>query len=134
MKNQLITKQMASRLGKRARVLAARLEKSGKPMDLVRANLALHEYSVLLGKATEVLEVLSIELSAALKYGTTNRKEQPPVDALYEAVSKWVEANGGKLVVIGGIEIMKWPLDRKGQFRVSIGCLGKMPIKPKAKK
>jgi hypothetical protein len=49
------------------------------------------------------------------------------VDALYTAVKNYVEESGGKILVLGGIEVQVWPEDKKGQFRVAIKCLGKKP-------
>lgn len=45
------------------------------------------------------------------------------------ATQHWVEANGGSLVVVGGIEIVTFPDDLKYNFRVSVRCTGKRPEK-----
>ena len=49
------------------------------------------------------------------------------IDALYTAVQKYCEDAGGKILVLGGVEIQRWPEDKAGQFRVAIKCLGKPP-------
>lgn len=50
-------------------------------------------------------------------------------DRLLKAVQNYVEKNGGKLLVIGGIEIQKWPSDNAYCFRVAVKCMGKLPAK-----
>lgn len=52
---------------------------------------------------------------------------EPQVDALYKAVQAWVEHNGGKLVVIGGIQVQQWPQDREFIFHVAVKCMGRLP-------
>lgn len=54
-------------------------------------------------------------------------KVNKSIDRLYNAVAYYVKKSGGTVVVAGGIEIQRWPEDRKGQFRVAIKCLGKAP-------
>jgi hypothetical protein len=49
------------------------------------------------------------------------------INRLYKAVQKYVEKGGGKLLVIGGIEIQEWPLDPPHVFRVGVRCLGRKP-------
>ena len=49
------------------------------------------------------------------------------VDRLYKAVAHYVEKTGGKLVVIGGIQIIEWPKDGIGTFTLGIRCLGRKP-------
>jgi len=46
---------------------------------------------------------------------------------LLVAVQRFVELNGGKLVVIGGISLQEWPQDNKGVFHVAVRCLGRKP-------
>ena len=57
------------------------------------------------------------------------------VDALYAAVIKYVEAGGGKLVVIGGVQVQEWPQDNAGVFMVAVKCMGRKPtfVAPNAK-
>ena len=52
----------------------------------------------------------------------------PAVELLYLAVTNWVEKTGGKLVVIGGISVQRWPADNKGVFYVAVKCLGRVPM------
>lgn len=49
------------------------------------------------------------------------------VDDLYNAVISYVESGGGKLTVIGGIEVQEWPQDNAGIFKVAVKCLGRKP-------
>lgn len=51
-----------------------------------------------------------------------------PVSQLYRAIIRYVESKGGKIIVIGGIEIQEWPLDPKLNFRVGVRCLGRKPV------
>ncbi len=56
---------------------------------------------------------------------------------LYKAVENYVARNGGKVVVIGGIQIQEWPLDGKYKFIVGVSCVGRKPsisIKDEASK
>ena len=54
--------------------------------------------------------------------------KQTDYDKLYKAVQQYVENHGGKIVVIGGIEIQQWPEDSKMTFRVAVRCSGKKPV------
>jgi hypothetical protein len=51
------------------------------------------------------------------------------VKELYSAIDRYVESRGGKVIVIGGIEIQQWPGDAKMNFRIAIRCIGKKPIR-----
>ena len=55
------------------------------------------------------------------------RKRINDYDVLYKAVQKYVENRGGKIMVIGGIEVQQWPEDSAMTFRVAIRCTGKKP-------
>ena len=58
------------------------------------------------------------------------RKAVAKVDtgsALLDAAANWVNAHGGKAVVIGGISIMRQPDDLKFTFSVVVGCIGRAP-------
>lgn len=48
------------------------------------------------------------------------------VDRLYVAVQKYVENRGGKLMVIGGVEVQNWD-EGAFKFRVAVRCLGRIP-------
>lgn len=49
-------------------------------------------------------------------------------DRLYRAVVNYVEAHGGKLLVIGGVEVQSMPGDRPGNFRIAVRCTGNAPV------
>lgn len=55
-------------------------------------------------------------------------KTNTSVDNLYKSAQAYVEAGGGKLLVIGGVAILEWPQDNKSVFYVVIKCTGKKPI------
>ena len=58
------------------------------------------------------------------------RKPKTPdaaTDRLYKAVQNYVEKQGGKLLVIGGVTIQEWPTDNAHVFHVAIKCLGRKP-------
>ena len=61
---------------------------------------------------------------AALRY----RRKDAAHNVLV-AVSRWVRANGGNLLIIGPIELQDWN-EGMGKFKVAIGCLGRKPEKP----
>jgi hypothetical protein len=54
-------------------------------------------------------------------------RERVVVDELYSAIDRYVTLHGGKVIVIGGIEVHQWPDDRKMNFRISVRCTGKKP-------
>ena len=47
-----------------------------------------------------------------------------PISTLYRAVARYVESNGGRLVVIGGIQIQRWPSEEEFSFSVAVKCIG----------
>ena len=49
------------------------------------------------------------------------------VDRLHKAVQNLVEKNGGKVLVIGGVEVQKWPEDFSLNFRIAVKCTGTPP-------
>jgi hypothetical protein len=49
-----------------------------------------------------------------------------PAHNLLAATQHWVHANGGKLLVVGGIGLMSNNLDRY-KFSVVVGCMGRKP-------
>ena len=55
-------------------------------------------------------------------------RKNDPAHNLLAATQHWVKANGGVLVVIGGIRILH---EGKHKFKVCVGCLGRMPEKSK---
>lgn len=48
-------------------------------------------------------------------------------ERLIDAVIAFVEKRGGKVAVVGGIEIQQWPDDLQFNFRVAVKCTGKRP-------
>ena len=59
------------------------------------------------------------------------RKKDPGHNVL-AAVSRWVKANGGTILVIGGIGIM--PGEGAFQYYVTVQCMGQPPIRKEADK
>ena len=49
------------------------------------------------------------------------------ISRLYRAVLRYVESKGGKLLVIGGIQVQRWPEDGEYNFRIAVKCTGSMP-------
>lgn len=48
---------------------------------------------------------------------------------LQQAVITYVEEHAGKVVIIGDIEVQRWPEDREHVFRIALKCTGKAPAK-----
>jgi hypothetical protein len=48
-------------------------------------------------------------------------------DRLYRAVVNYVEAHGGMLVVVGGVEVQQWMPDRPSSFKIAVSCAGRAP-------
>lgn len=48
-------------------------------------------------------------------------------DHLYDAVIKYIEAKGGKVVCIGGVEVQTFPNDLKFNYRLAVKVMGKKP-------
>lgn len=55
----------------------------------------------------------------------TGRK---PSDTLQRAVVKYIEARGGNVIVIGGVEIQQWPGELPYNFTVAVKCTGIKPL------
>jgi len=55
-------------------------------------------------------------------------RKNDPVHNLLAAVQHWTLARGGMTIVLGGIEVQRWPGDPDGKFKVAIGCLGRPPV------
>ncbi len=53
--------------------------------------------------------------------------KRDPVSQLYRAVKRYVETNGGTVVVIGGIQIEQPLGGRELNYHVTVRCLGKLP-------
>lgn len=50
------------------------------------------------------------------------------------AAQRWIHANGGTAIVMGGVSLIELPGTRSGNYYVAIGCMGKRPVKPEATK
>jgi hypothetical protein len=48
------------------------------------------------------------------------------VHNIHVAVQRWIHANGGTLVVSGGLELQDWQ-EGLGKYRVALRCLGRRP-------
>lgn len=53
-------------------------------------------------------------------------RKNAPEHNLLAAVQHFVRANGGSIVVIGGIETQDWG-EGLGKFRIAVKCLGRKP-------
>lgn len=53
-----------------------------------------------------------------------------PESQLLKAATRYIESKGGKVIVIGGLEIQTWPLDQKFNFKLAIRFTGLKPQKP----
>lgn len=56
------------------------------------------------------------------------RKKKDSYEHLYKAVVDYVHSKGGKVLVIGGVEIQQFPGDRKFNYRIAIRITGKKPV------
>jgi len=50
-------------------------------------------------------------------------------DRLLKAAVNYIEKNGGTAVIVGGIEIQKWPEDQDFNYRLAIRITGLRPNK-----
>jgi hypothetical protein len=64
------------------------------------------------------------------KWRTLRFRKDDPAHNVLAAVSHWVKAHGGTTVVIGGIEIQRWPEEGEFKYKVAVNCVGKAPQKP----
>lgn len=48
------------------------------------------------------------------------------LEKLYKAVCRFAHSHGGKILVIGGVEVQDWK-EGKYNFRIAINCLGRRP-------
>lgn len=46
---------------------------------------------------------------------------------LIAAAQRWLRANGGDALVMGGIGILTMPGDAEARFSITVGCLGRRP-------
>lgn len=52
-------------------------------------------------------------------------------DALLGAATNYIERRGGKVIIVGPIELQQWPKDRRCVYRLAVRFIGKRPIKVK---
>jgi hypothetical protein len=64
----------------------------------------------------------------------TNKARGNAYIKLYKAVAAYVRAQGGLVIVVGGIQVQEWPGDREGQFTIAVKCTGVKPIYSEKKK
>ena len=57
-----------------------------------------------------------------------------PEDKLYKEIQRYIESRGGKVLVIGGIEIQEWPESLPYSFVLGVRVTGFKPNKAGAKK
>ena len=55
------------------------------------------------------------------------KKIEDDTNKLYKAIQEYVEDRGGKVVVIGGVEIQQWPDDKEYRFYVAVKVTGRKP-------
>lgn len=48
-------------------------------------------------------------------------------DKLYKVVQEYIEGRGGKVLVIGGVQILQYPSDPKYKYSISIQFIGRKP-------
>jgi len=48
-------------------------------------------------------------------------------DELYLAIQKYIENRGGKVVVIGGVEIQQYPTDKDFTYYIAVKITGHRP-------
>jgi hypothetical protein len=51
-----------------------------------------------------------------------------PAVNLLNAATDWVRSRGGDVLVIGGVEVQRWPEDLEFTFRVAVRCTGRSPV------
>jgi len=61
----------------------------------------------------------------------TKKARENAYIGLYKAVGKYVELQGGRVVIIEGVQVQEWPDKRVGSplksFSIAVKCLGKKP-------
>ena len=50
-----------------------------------------------------------------------------PISQLYRAVERYVKANNGNVLVIGGVQVQQWPGTTGAQYVIGVKCLGTKP-------
>lgn len=57
-----------------------------------------------------------------------SKKPKDATDTLYDAVINYIQSKGGKVLVIGGVEVQQFPEDNKNNFRLAVRFMGKKPV------
>lgn len=53
--------------------------------------------------------------------------DRTPTGQLYRAVRRYIESNGGSILVIGGVQIESWPGEGEFKFVLGVRCMGRKP-------
>jgi hypothetical protein len=67
---------------------------------------------------------------ASRKRGDPLAGKRDPSSQLLRAVRRFVEHHGGSILVIGDIQLQRWPEDRPYTYRIGVKCTGRPPIVP----
>jgi hypothetical protein len=65
------------------------------------------------------------------RFSAMRYRKDDPTHNLLCAANRYIRAHGGNLVIIGPIEIQDFG-DGMGKFKLTVGCLGKKPVKKEA--
>jgi hypothetical protein len=68
-----------------------------------------------------------VKTKAKRKKVLTAKAKESVALKMYKSVAAYVEANGGKVLVAGGIQIIQWPGGSEFNFTVGIRCTGRIP-------
>jgi len=83
-------------------------------------------------KATKALRIFVDELedfTAAFCANslTPGLKSRLHEELLCKAAQRFIEAKGGKVLVVGGISIQQWPQDNKHVYHLAVKFMGRTP-------
>ncbi len=65
---------------------------------------------------------------AARKEADEQERREKATDNLYKAAGKYVELHGGKIIIAGGVQVIRFPDSKKYTWTLGIICTGKPPI------
>lgn len=65
---------------------------------------------------------------SALTQVEDKAKRKKCIDDLFYAVQRYIEGEGGTVVVAGPVTIQQWPGDRKFNYYLAIRCTGRPPL------
>lgn len=54
-----------------------------------------------------------------------------PGSQLLKTATRYIESNGGKVIVIGGIQLQHWPEDQNDVYYLAVKFTGRKPKSPK---